>query len=192
MMTETLLTGTARKGEIPGWQARRQDRHQPGLARRLVRRLHEPARDRRMARQRRFLADQEGLRRQPADGDLVALHEGGDGRPSRPCRFLTARRRARRSRAPSPPTVFGIPLPGLARDAGPTAEAAPRPAPRRRDALRLHAAGCPRRRARGTASPRGVAEQVADREGVRHGSLISDGTNGASRRYYSCLEGSKR
>ena len=40
MLQETLLTGTARKAELPGGG---QDGHQSGLSRRLVHRLHEPA-----------------------------------------------------------------------------------------------------------------------------------------------------
>ncbi len=93
----------------------RQDRDQPGLARRLVRRLHEPARDRGLVRQRRRHADPQGLGRQPAGRDLEPLHEGGaEGRgarrrfrativrrPSRrPMGSTPARRR--RSRAPAP------------------------------------------------------------------------------------------
>ena len=74
MMQETLLTGTARKGEVPGWQAAGKTGHQPGLARRLVRRLYEPPRHRRLARQRRQFADEKGFRRQSAGGDLVALY----------------------------------------------------------------------------------------------------------------------
>ena len=51
MMQETLLSGTARKAEIPGWIRRRQDRHQPGFPRRLVHRLHRQSRHRGLARQ---------------------------------------------------------------------------------------------------------------------------------------------
>jgi Penicillin binding protein transpeptidase domain len=52
MMRETLTSGTARKADLPGLDRRRQDRHQPGFPRRLVCRLHQPARHRRVARQR--------------------------------------------------------------------------------------------------------------------------------------------
>ncbi len=47
MMEETLLTGTARKAETAGLAGGGQDGNQPGLARRLVRRLHQPSRGRR-------------------------------------------------------------------------------------------------------------------------------------------------
>ena len=51
MMEETLMTGTGRRADLPGWGGR-QDRHLAGLSRRLVRGLHRAPRDRRMARQR--------------------------------------------------------------------------------------------------------------------------------------------
>jgi len=57
MMEETLLTGTARKAELPGCRRPARPRTQPGLARRLVRWLHQPSRHRRLARQRRQFAD---------------------------------------------------------------------------------------------------------------------------------------
>ena len=76
MMQETLLSGTGRKADLGRPPGRGQDRHQPGFPRRLVRRLHRAARHRRMARQRRFLADQEDDRRRIAVGNLGALHEG--------------------------------------------------------------------------------------------------------------------
>ena len=74
MMRETLQIGTAQKAQLAGLAGRRQDRHQPGFPRCLVHRLHRPPRHRRLARQRRFLADQEGDRRRPAGGNLVPLH----------------------------------------------------------------------------------------------------------------------
>ena len=87
MMQETLLTGTARKAEISGLDGRRQDRHQPGFPRRLVHRLHRQSRHRRLARQRRQLADQEGDRRRLAGRSLDPLHAHGPsgragGRPA--------------------------------------------------------------------------------------------------------------
>ena len=75
MMQETLLTGTARKAELRRLARRRQDRHLAGFPRRLVRRLHRPSRHRRLARQRRQLADQEDHRRRPAGRDLEPVHE---------------------------------------------------------------------------------------------------------------------
>ena len=66
MMRETVRVGTAHKAPAAGLAGRRQDRHQPGFPRRLVRRLHRPSRHRRLARQRRFLADAPRHRRRPA------------------------------------------------------------------------------------------------------------------------------
>ena len=57
------VIGTAQQGAACRLAGRRQDRHQPGFPRRLVHRLHRAPRDRRVARQRQFLADQEGDRR---------------------------------------------------------------------------------------------------------------------------------
>ena len=62
------------EGAARGLAGRRQDRHQPGFPRCLVHRLYRPPRHRRLARQRQFLADQEGDRRRPAGGNLVPLH----------------------------------------------------------------------------------------------------------------------
>ena len=59
-----------------GLAGRRQDRHQPGFSRRLVHRLHLASRHRRLARQRRQFADQEGDRRRLAGRNLEPLHEG--------------------------------------------------------------------------------------------------------------------
>ena len=100
MMQETLLIGTARKAELPGLAGRRQDGHQPGLARRLVHRLHELSRRRRLARQRRQFADPESVGRQPAGRDLEPVHEGGArGRAGRePAARDLARRRGARAR----------------------------------------------------------------------------------------------
>ena len=113
MMRETLLTGTARKAQLAGLAGRRQDRHQPGFPRRLVRRLHRPPRHRRLARQRRFLADQESDRRRPAGRNLEPVHArpgtracrspslpGPGGRPS----FASA---VPQLPAPTPPTPIG-------------------------------------------------------------------------------------
>ena len=68
------------RGEPARLAGRRQDRHQPGLPRRLVHRLHLASRHRRLARQRRQFADQAGGRRRPAGRNLEPLHE------SRACR----------------------------------------------------------------------------------------------------------
>ena len=88
MMQETLTTGTARKADARRLPGRRQDRHEPGFPRRLVRRLHRPSGRRRVARQRRQFADQEADRRRHAGRHLEPLHEGrasgpADGGPAR-------------------------------------------------------------------------------------------------------------
>ena len=72
------------EGRSAGLAGGGQDRHQPGLARRLVHRLHQRPRRRRLARQRRRRADQEEFGRQSAGRDLEPLHEGGaSGRSDR-------------------------------------------------------------------------------------------------------------
>ena len=89
---------------------RRQDRHQPGFPRCLVHRLHRPPGHRRLARQRQFLAHQEGDRRRPAGRNLEPDDEerapGRAGR--RACRACPAARRSlrhsrRSSGTPTPP-----------------------------------------------------------------------------------------
>ncbi len=65
------------QGRTAGLAGGGQDRHQPGLARRLVRGLYEPAGHRRVARQRRRLGHQEGVRRQPPGRDLEQVHDRG-------------------------------------------------------------------------------------------------------------------
>ena len=65
------------QGGAAGLAGGGQDRHQPGLARRVVRRLHQRAHRRRLARQRRQFADQEDFGRQSAGRNLEPLHEGG-------------------------------------------------------------------------------------------------------------------
>ena len=57
---------------------RRQDRHDPGLPRRLVHRLHRRSRRRGVVRQRRQHADEQGDRRLVAGGCLARFHAGGD------------------------------------------------------------------------------------------------------------------
>src|SRR5215218_3521842 len=83
-------------GRDPGLGSRRQDRHEPGFPRRLVRRLQREPRRRGLARQRRRRADEARLRRQPAGRDLGPLHE------DRACRAAprAAARRLGRIRRP--------------------------------------------------------------------------------------------
>ena len=73
MMTGTVETGTAKKGGLR-LALRRQDRHQPEIARRLVHRLYGEPHDRRLVRQRRRRADEEGDRRRPAGASLARIH----------------------------------------------------------------------------------------------------------------------
>ncbi len=76
MMQETLLTGTARKAELPGWQAAGKtgtsqdfrDAWFVGYTSYLVAGG--------LARQRRRQPDQEGVGRQSAGRDLEPVHEG--------------------------------------------------------------------------------------------------------------------
>ena len=77
MMQETLLTGTARKAELPGWQAAGKtgtsqdwrDAWFLGYTSYLVAGV--------LARQRRLFADQKSVWRQFAGGNLEPVHEGG-------------------------------------------------------------------------------------------------------------------
>ena len=89
---------------------RRQDRHQPGLARRLVRRLHPRLGLRRLGRQRRRRADAQGHRRRDAGRDLAAdddrrAPERADRTTSPGCRPRPRRRRP----PPTSPTADGPP-----------------------------------------------------------------------------------
>ena len=92
MMQETLLTGTARKAELPGWQAAGKtgtsqdwrDAWFLGYTSYLVAGV--------LARQRRFFADQESVGRQFAGRNLEPVHEGG-------ARGRSGRRPAARSMA---------------------------------------------------------------------------------------------
>ncbi len=135
MMTETLLTGTARKGEIPGWQAAGKtgtsqdwrDAWFVGYTSRLVAGV--------------WLGNDDSSPTKKASGGNLPteiwsrfMKEAMAGQEPAPLPYGTMH--GAPVAAPSaPPTVFGIPLPGLARDPGPVADAAPpRPAPRRRDA----------------------------------------------------------
>ena len=137
MMTETLLTGTARKGQLDGWQAAGKTGTSQDYRDAWFVGYGSPRR-RRLARQRRFLADQESVGRHAAGRDLVALHEDGAGRRAADAAAL--RHRARRAgaraviRARDRPAVelFGIPLPHIGQDA-PVAQG-PRPSGRVHDA----------------------------------------------------------
>ena len=80
MMRETLGQRHRAPRRPARLARRRQDRHQPGFPRRLVHRLHLASGHRRLARQRRQLADQEGGRRRPAGGNLEPVHEDRSSR----------------------------------------------------------------------------------------------------------------
>ena len=60
--------------ELPGWPAAGKTGTIAGFPRRLVRRLHRPSGRRRLARQRRQLADPQGHRRRAAGRDLEPVH----------------------------------------------------------------------------------------------------------------------
>ena len=69
--------GNGQGGASPERAGRRQDGHHAGVPRRLVHRLHAGSRRRRLGRQRRQRADEQGRRRRPAGGDLARLPEPG-------------------------------------------------------------------------------------------------------------------
>ena len=94
LMTAVVDWGTG-KAARPA-DGGRQDRHQPGLPGRLVRRLHRRAGRRRLVRQRRRPAHEGRHRRQPAG---AALGPGDDARPRGPAAATPARRRRRGRRA---------------------------------------------------------------------------------------------
>ena len=143
MMQETLLTGTARKAELPGWQAAGKTA-QSGFPRRLVRRLHQPPRRRGLARQRRRQPDQKvsggnlpvdiwsRFMREALDGVPVAALPGanwrnGGGDPIRSPRFC------RPSIFPAPPRKGRSRPRAAAAAAGrPASRSRPRRLPRRR------------------------------------------------------------
>ena len=134
MMTETLLTGTARKGEIPGWQAAGKtgtsqdwrDAWFVGYTSRMVTGV--------------WLGNDDSSPTKKASGGNLPteiwsrfMKEAMAGQPPAPLPYGTTH--GAPVAAPSAtPSIFGIPVPGLARDPGPVAEAVPKPAPRRRDA----------------------------------------------------------
>ena len=85
MMQETLAHRHRAQGRAAGLARRRQDRHLAGFPRRLVRRLHRPSRRRRLARQRRRLADQQDHRRRHCRSRSGAefMRAGAPGRAGR-------------------------------------------------------------------------------------------------------------
>ena len=76
MMLAVVTNGTAQKAALDFTTVGRQDRHQLELSRRLVRRLHRRAGDRRVGRLRRLPPDARHHRRQPAGAGLAQLHVG--------------------------------------------------------------------------------------------------------------------
>ena len=87
MLHETLVSGTARRADLPGWQAAGKTGTSQEFPRRLVHRLHLPPRHRHLARQRRQLAHAKGDRRRPARRHLEPVHES---RPSGHCAYGAA------------------------------------------------------------------------------------------------------
>ncbi|MEZ5416073.1 MAG: transglycosylase domain-containing protein [Vicinamibacterales bacterium] len=80
----------------------RQDRHHQRLSRRVVRRLHEGARERRLGGLRHAEADpaRGGMRGRRGRADVGAFHGAGDG-PRRACAVHAAARRRRRADLPA-------------------------------------------------------------------------------------------
>ena len=113
MMQETLLTGTAHKAELPGWQAAGKTGTSQDFRDAWFVGYTKLSRRRGLARQRRRQPDQEGFGRQPAGRDLEPVHEvrarGRPGRPrchsepGRPGRRTRSRRCSRRSAEAAPP-----------------------------------------------------------------------------------------
>ena len=75
MLVQVPERGTARKAALPNIRSARQDRHDAVLSRRLVYRLHRQLPGRRLARQRRFLADAQDDRRLASCDDLAAADD---------------------------------------------------------------------------------------------------------------------
>ena len=88
MMQETLDHRHRAQGRIARLAGGRQDRHLAGFPRCLVHRLHRASRHRRLARQRRQLADQAGDRRRPCRSKSGA---GSCGPRIRACRSRACR-----------------------------------------------------------------------------------------------------
>ena len=134
MMEETLLTGTARKAELPGWQAAGKTGTSQDWRDAWFVGYTSYAGRRRLARQRRRFADQEDLGRQSAGRNLEPLHEGG---ASRACRRRSCRpasgamptQPATDAPPAAPPEPVGEPLaigrPAQSADAPPPAPLAP-------------------------------------------------------------------
>ncbi len=134
---------------------RRQDRHHPGLPRRLVRRLHGRPRHRRLGRQRRQFADPQDHGRRAAGRGVEPLHEGrASGRPGRRIAGRTRGSHGLRARTAE----------RLAAERG----AAERVTAERMVAQRAAAPAGKRRRARtSVAARRSVARPLAARPAVR-------------------------
>ena len=176
------------QGRTAGVAGRRQDRHQPGFPRRLVYRLHRQSRHRRVARQRRQLADQEGHRRRPAGGSVDAVHAhgaseraGGDAAELRTQPVLRARQPVRRRRADAGPAATDA-----AAAAATPADAAS--ACRAASLSRLPAAAGQRRRtAAGDANLRPPGGRSRPRRRLAGGPPVRRPALTTRRRSFSCL-----
>ena len=105
MMQETLLTGTAKTAALPNWPAAGKTGTSQDFRDAWFVGYTVAPRHRRVARQRRFIADQEDDRRRASGRNLEPFHEGGASerrrRPSFPACRAAARSRRRRCRLPS-------------------------------------------------------------------------------------------
>lgn len=134
MMTETLASGTARKGGLPGWQAAGKtgtsqdyrDAWFVGYTSRLVTGV--------------WLGNDDGSSTKKATGGSLPvdiwsrfMRQAMAGEAPSPLPYGTAHGAPQAEPTPSQPSIFGIPLPGFGRDPGPVASA-PKPARRPSDA----------------------------------------------------------
>ena len=111
MMYGVVTDGTGRGAALRGPRGRRQDGHDAGLSRRLVRRLHHRLCRRGLGGQRRFLADARGDRRHAARHDLARRDDCG-----RKGLAGTSRWTARRQASPEDKNLMASGTPGMTSD----------------------------------------------------------------------------
>ena len=100
MMRETIVSGTAKGAQLPGWQAAGKTGTSQEFRDAWFVGYTGASGDRRLARQRRFEPDQEGDRRRHAGRSLESLH--ARGAPGRAGRGATGPRRSRDCRCEFP------------------------------------------------------------------------------------------